>query len=966
MTGTIRELMNDALAASFNPSDTYRAAIRTQIAVMDGRIENISPMSPFVSAIENQAALIAAFVESVDAQTRRILQVNALTKEDLYPHMADIHFTNIFNLPAKTTFSLVFDKRELLLAMSPIPGTLSKKVTIGRDTYFRISDHTYGIHYPIDIVQQLHGAIQVTYDTSKTSKLQSLRTNQLTTREATNEGVTYLVIDVPVHQFVITSKTPTVTLGSTFNYKVGITDLYYATRVYRTLENGTEEEIRVSYSEEIYDPLTPTAVVTMTDSEVNVMVPQIYINSGLIMGELRIDVYTTAGPLDTRYDSYPMGSIVHRFRNLSKRAVATYTAPMNKLSTVMVLGESPVNGGALALTFDELRTAVIADAIGDPNLPITPAQIQNYLSRMGYDIIKNTDIVTDRVFLASRDMPAPENSALVTAANTSIETLTTSFVDLAMNSSVIDNGRSMTITPKAVYRLDDSVLKMLTDAELASVRAMRTDLLAVHVTKSNYLYSPYHYVLDKTGDQFRLAAYSMEAPKVVSQSFIDDNPTTLLSVGTNGYSLTKNDSGYLLRITTKSSDEYKALESADVQALLSFTSPTEENDAWLVGTNVGITSDKERVFEFQLDSRFSMNEFDRVDMRSFKMFDLTDRAVYADLEQLFNIHYTTTLAMGIGFEPSLMDKKLPRFLVPQEMVTITKEQLGLHFGDALSNLWSRARTIAAAVTYDTYPTDVLQRYTEDIYAKDPVTGSDITWVDGLPVRVKTHSKGDLVLDAQGNSFVQYPKGTVRLDPVTGLPVEKGARYLKHRIELFLIEGVYFFSNDSVAIDYRNSVAQTVTTWVTDDLTAIEAVTMDKSRAYFYPKTVFGSIDVVTADGIIQQISAGQRFTVSLTVAKEVMSNDKLKAQLSKITIDTIALGLNNTTLAISDIIRELKVVYGDDVIDVQMNLFGTLEDIPAMQLTNEVRRCGIRKRLVSRDDGKLIVEEDITTTFSTL
>lgn len=760
MTGNIRNLMDDALAASFNPSEVYRASLRTQLEVMEGRINNISPMSPFIQAIETQAALISAFVEEVDSQTRRILQTNALFKEDLYPHMADVHFTNIFNLPSRTMFSIVLDKREVLNAMNAIPGSLSRKVTIARDTYFRIGEHTFGIHYPIDIIQQVHGAIRVVYDTSKPTPLQALKSNMLETRYVQRDGIEYLVIDIPVSQFTIVSKTPTVTMGSTFNYKVSIDALYYATRVYRTLTDGTEEEIRVTYSEEIYDPLSPTAVVTLVDSEVRVMVPQIYINSGLITGELRIDVYSTIGPLTTRYDSYPIGSIVPRFRDLFKRAITTYTAAMSRLSTVMVLGELPVSGGALAMTFAELREAVIADSIGDPNLPITPAQIQNYLNRMGYDIIKNTDIVTDRVFLATRDMPLPENTNLVTAANTSIETLTTSFVDLAMNSAVNDNGQSMTITPRAVYRLDDSVLKLMSDSEMVSIRGMRSDLLAVHVSKNNYLYSPFHYVLDKTGDQFRLAAYSLDSPKVESQSFVSDNETTLLSVNTNGYSLVKNDAGYLLRVTTKSSDEYKGLENSEVQALLSFTSPTEQADAWMIGKNAGITSDKERIFEFQLDSRFSMNGSDRIDFRNFKMFDLVDRAVYSDLEQVFSIQYTTTAQMGSGFVPSVMDSKLPHYLVPVTMVVITKENLDLHFGDALSNLWSRARTVTAAVTYETYPTDVLQRYSEDVYYRDPVTQSEISWVDGLPVRNKMFSKGDPVLDAQGNTIVRYPKGTV--------------------------------------------------------------------------------------------------------------------------------------------------------------------------------------------------------------
>jgi hypothetical protein len=966
MAGTIRDIMDDALAASFDPSMTYRAGLRTLVAVLAGELDDISPANPVIYAIENQAALIAAFSEEMQSQTRRLLQVAALTKEDLYPHMADIHFTNIFNLPSTTIFTLILNKAEILNAMLPIAGSLSKKVTIPRNTYFTIADFEFGIHYPIDIIEQVHGGLRISYDTTSITPLQSLASNRIVPREVERDNVVYLAIDIPVFQFSIISKTPTVTPATTFTYTVSITDLYYATRVYRSLDDGTQEEIRVTYAEEIYDPLKPTAVVQILEDSVVITVPQIYINNNQIMGELRIDVYTTKGPTSTSFDNYPIGSIGYRFRDLNKRAVTTYSAPMSKLGTATILGEQPVSGGVLAMTFDELRDAVIADAIGDPNLPITPAQIQNFLNRLGYDIIKNTDIVTDRVFLATKNMPDPTDASLLTAANASIETMNAAFSDLVGNSSVIDNDTSITLLPSAIYRLDSGVLKLMSDSELASIRQMRSDLLAAHVTANDYLYTPYHYVLDKANNQFRMAPYYLDKPSVESQTFITDNPGTLLQVNTNGYTLDKTDTGYKLMLTTQSSDQYKALADVDCQALIGFIAPTEETPCWLLGTLTGTDpTTKERIWSFDLQSQFMMNASDSIDFRNFKMFDTTDKIIYADLDQTFIVIYTTTSQMGNLFAPGTIDAKLPRYLVSDNAHGIIEENLELKFGVALSNLWARARSVASTITYETYPTDVVLRYTKDIYQKDPVTGSEIIFVNGQPTRVLLHALNDPILDADGNQVIQFPKGSIKLDS-SGAPIIQDVRYLKHRFELFLIEGVYAFSNDQIAIDYRTQVADAVAQWVTEDLISIEQVTMDKSSAYFYPKTVFGTIEVMVTDGIVQQVNAGQRFDVSLYVPQEVFQNDDLKSQLQKQSISVISDYLKNSTLAISDIIELLKEAYGDDVIDVQLSLFGPAANLPVMQLVNEVHRCGIRKRLVSRDDEKLVVEEDITVTFQTI
>ncbi len=966
MAGTIREIMDDAQAASFDPSATYRASLRTLSAVLNGEIDNISPINPVVYAIENQAALVAAFMENMQSETRRLLQVAALTPEDLYPHMADIHFTNIFNQPSSTTFTLVLNKAEILGKMVDIPGTLSKKVTIPRNTYFTISDYVFGIHYPIDIIQQVHGAIRIAYDTDDTTTLQSLETNVLKSRFVERDGIEYLAIDIQVFQFNITSKTPTVTPAMTFSYNIDLPDLYYATRVYRTLSDGTQEEIKVSYSEQIYDALKPTAVVKLLDGRINVMIPQIYINNGLVQGELRIDVYTTKGPVSTRFDSYPIGSISFRFRDLNKRADTTFSAPMQKLGTCTVLAEEPVSGGALAMTFEELRDVVIADGIGDPSLPITPAQIKNYLNRKGYDIIKNTDIVTDRVFLATRNMPDPTNISLLTAANASIETMSSSFEEMVTNSAVIDNGTSITITPAAIYRLDDGILKMMSDSEMATIRAMRSDVLASHVTNHNYLYSPYYNVLDKSNNQFRMAPYYLDDPAVKSQTFVTDNESTLLSVNTNGYSLIKTDTGYKLQVRTKSNDEYKELNDSLVQCLLGFVSPTEDDPCWIVGTQISVGSDKERVFEFVLDSRFSMNDKDRIDFRNFKLFDVSNKTIYSDLDQDFMVVYTTNNAMSPLFKSGTIDLKLPHYLLPEDSVGITEERLTLHFGVALSNLWARARSVASSITYETYPTDVILRYPEDVFKKDPDTGSEIFMVDGSPKRILLHSKNDPILDADGNQTIQFPKGSIKLDPDTGAPIVKDVRYLKHRFELFLIEGVYAFSNDQIAIDYRTAVAKTVASWVTNDIADINKITQDKTRTYFYPKTVFGTVEVMVTDSIVQQIPAGQSFEVTLFVTQEVILDENLKAQLKKQTIKVIKDYLMNRTLAISDIIELAKEAYGGDVIDIQISLFGPNADIPVMQLVNEVHRCGIRTRLVSRDDDKLVVEEDISVIYRTI
>jgi len=966
----LRAFMADQVKASKDPTGMFRAAIRSFQGQQEGDLTTISTSSPVLQVLETSSAQVGAFLQVDERQTQKQYATAAKTREDLYPHMATKHFTNIFTLPSKTNFILLFNKNELLNRMQPVPGTRSRKITIPRNSYFTIAGLTFGIHYPIDIIQQSHEALRVVWDMDQRTPLQDFQSNRLKFDIRRRDDEDHLAIVVPVSQFRVLSKSPAVTPSRTFLFNQPITgnEKFYACRVWQTLDNGQVEEIKVTYSESTYDVEVPTAVVYVTDSGIQVKIPQIYLTTGKIKGEVRIDTYVTQGPMETRLDGYAFGSIIPKWFDLNKRASTTFTAGMDRLATKLVLAPKPVTGGANAMTFEELRTAVIGDEIGDPNQPITPAQIQNHLVRGGYEIIKNADVVTDRVFLASRNMPMPQDPSLLTSANAAIEVLNASPNELVGRSFVYDNGSSLSITPDAVYQMSNGVLRMLTDSEISDIESLRPELRASLVTRNNYLFSPYYYVADRSRSEFRLAAYHLTSPAVPSISFDDDNETTLFEVNTNGYELIKTKTGYTLRLTVVSNDNYKRLDNNQVDAVLAFIPPGEKDYAYMRGVIVDETEDGERVFDFTISTRYNMNEEDEIDFQSFYMYEMAQKTIYAALTQSCKVFYSTNAAVGEDWVLSEIDALLPRFgLIDNTSKAITMESITLYFGDALNGLWARGRAIAASRTYETYLTDQYLRYTQDVFEINPDNGTTL-WFDapdGVPYEKKLHSAGDIQKDSQGNDIIQYPKGTEVRD-ADGNPVLKSDRYLKHYMEFFLIEGAYRFTTDSVALDYIKILTETVAYWVVEEIGRINQVTLDNTRVYFYPKTIFGSIDVIVTDGLKRTIDAGQRFDVYLHVPAEVLADTTLLAQLRRQTVLGISGYLDRDLLSNSEMTETLREAYGSDVQDAQVSKFGPTQDIAIMQLVNPVRRCGVRKRLVSRDDERIVVEEDITVAYNTL
>ena len=963
MSIDLRTFMNNASEVVNNPSGFYQATMRTLIEQRNGELNDISAGNPMVMTVESFCALTNMFIESDRAETSKMYASMADGMRDLYSHMASIHFTQIFAQPARTTFYVLFNKAELLSKLVPVGTTGAKKLTLARNSYFTIDDFEFGIHYPIDIIQQAHGGLRIAWDLSQETTLQRVSTNVLKSRTVKRDETELLLVEVPVTQFSIISKKPTVSPASTFVHTTQLTDKYYATRVYLNTSLGPKE-LKVVYAEELYDAQTPTVLVRPLEDSVEVIVPQVYITTGKLVGELRIDHYVTKGPLELTFDNYPIGSIVPRWRDLNPKADTTYTAATKNLGIDAVISAEPVTGGAEAMSFDELRSAVIADAIGDPQLPVTPAQIQNNLVRSGYEIIKNADVVTERVFLASKNMPEPTDPSLLTAANASIETLNASFDDLIGRSCVYLDGERLSITPDAVYRLDDGILKMLDDSELAAVESLRSELLAAHVTENSYLYSPFYYVADKAKNRFRLSAYYLDNPGVTGLTFVSDNPTTNMQVNTDGYLLEKTDAGYRLRVSTLSNSEYQLLADSQVGVLLGFIPPNEKEMAF-VKASLLQKSNGERVFGFDIETRYSIDENDQLGFWSFKLYDTSERQVFCALDAEFEIFYYATGVRGGDYEASEMDAMLPTYLLDPDTSALTHETMSMTFGTALNNLWSRGRPIAAGSTYKTYPEDVIARYEKNVYEKDENGIDKITFVDGVPTRNLLHAIGDPYLDPETNEpVVQYPAGSIMYE--NGEPILLEGRYLKNHMELFMIEGAYRFTTDAIALDYAKQLAQRVAYWVSEDLGEILKRTMDKTKVYFYPKTIFGMTEVLVADGIQLQIPAAQRFDVSLHVPLTVYQDEDMKKQIKNKTVLLISDYLKNQTLSSSELTEMLRQTYSGDVLDVQVSLFGPQENIALMQLVNPVHRCGIKKRLVSRDDEKLVVEEDITFSFVTL
>lgn len=966
MTTSVETFKEQLKDAAYNPGMMLASTFDMLRDVTDGKIEIVDATNPVVFTIESAAVMVASYLEQNEASDRKRYAVLAQTEDDLYRHMSDKDYIDRFALPSKAKFGFVFSKEELLQKMVYDETTGNRQIVIPRNTYVEVATTQFSLQYPIIIRQLSHGGIQVVYDTEIQSPLLQLESNVIDWEWRNMGDEIWLFFEVLLHQFQITSVTTPVDSSKAVDVTMTLPDQYYYTRAFMEDAQGFWQEIYTTHSQQVYDPLRPTAVLRVENGTLNVRIPQIYTSRQLVDRVLRFDLYTTKGVLNMYLGSYNPGTemsatwlAIDKVRDATK-----FVAPLNNFVRLGVMSDAQTLGGRDVLSIDALRERVVNSSAGPTELPITPAQIQAGLEDAGYTIVRNIDIITERAFLATRHLPNPINEKLITAAAASIETVSTTFNEAINQAQVVDNGLSITFTPKVLYQSVKGVMRVVPQPVIDQLLALPPDQRAIRVTNGQYYYTPFHYVLDTNNSEFAARPYYLDAPLAEMKIFISENDTTLLQVTSQLYDLARTDSGYRLRIKTRSSEAFQNLPDSEIFIQLSYIPPGERSRAYLNGTLLSIDPDtKERVYAFDFSTNFNVTASDNLELLKFKMFDDEVRVLPTALTQTFDILYATSEQMESQWRPSAIDDLLGKPYLPAQIAGIAHEQIRLHFGDALKTLWARARSAISDAEYARYPIDVKLFYKERVYEINPDTNSTIWWVDGKPTFKVEHEAGDPVLDpVTGEQQIEFKKDSVILDP-SGKPTLINARNVLRQFDVLMIEGAYWFATDQTAVAYRSEMVNTLLNWMLNDLDAMKTRLLDKTRLFFYPKATMGEIEVMISAGGQATISAGQAFQVELYVDDATYTNTDLRNQLVRKTVQTLSNYLQNQVVSVSDIISALKIAYGTDVLSVTVEGLGGGLKLPALTVLDDRNRCSVRKRLVAQPDDTLIVEEDVNVIF---
>lgn len=958
-----KEQLQSVLANSAQMQTVAYTALAEQMGPL-GKYDVPDGTLPFSWAMEVGTQETALAIDEMKAGMRKLYTSMAITIDETYLHMSDVDYIGRFAVPSQTRFSLFLDYEEVIKKAVAYGTQGNRKITIPRLTEFVVNDMRFTMQYPLEIRVLRHGGIQCEYDATVSSPIETLETNiadwSLAILDRDDRRV--IELSIPIKQFGIDTHTDPLNPSQLFKTSYTFGDQFYLARAY--IQDTTTitgwREIKVTHTDQVYNPLDLTLVVQVNGRKLDVFLPTVYNTQGLVDGTIRVDIYTTRGYLEVDMGTYRPDQFRVIFNGIDDNPL--YVAPLDTMSINNALSNKRITGGANGMSFEDLRNQVINNTIGPNVIPITGVQASAELERRGYTLVSNVDTITKRQFLASRRLPKPEELDLISGAGTVMSVLQVNMESLAKSKYTKDNGDRLTILPDMLYKYSKGKVTVLPDGIIDGLKALSAEATVRAVTDAQYVYTPFHYVLDASSNNFDCRPYYMDNPTIKRKYFVGENDTALLQVGVKQYDISKETYGYKLTVVLEESDQFKKLSDASIVLQASYL-PRDEI-SW-VATNskyVGKTTADERVYEFEIRTDFDINSSNQVYTTNMSMYSTAQTRYGFDLETNVDISICVVNTQTPGYAANDMDQMVQAHLLPPIYMVPTRERLLTTFGYDMSKLWHRNRNLVGPESYQTWPDNVYAVYPEDQYLKDE-NGNDVIGYDGTNITyTKIHSRGDFVLDDKGNKVIQFIKGDVKLD-AQQRPILVEPRKLMREITLFMVDGLFYFANEAACVKYKKEIPMEIVQWLETDLTFASRKLLDGAKLYLFPTTTYGETMATVKDGIDATVTIDQALSLTYYLTHSAFSNTTLRPALISNAKTVINDLYGRKTLAISDLITALVESSGVDVVGVEAFGLGGKNNFPVMTIDDDSVRLAMRKKLVVLANQELTVEDDLTINF---
>jgi len=941
-----KELSNLELY-KYHPNGILNISLNRLVDYLSGKVEIVDPSNPFTYLLETNCLNTAFAIQEHTLLTRKLYPRLANNEKDLYLHMSDYDYLGIFSEPSygNVIFNILLNDFEAKAYFDP--NTKDKIIQIPRHFRINIDGYYFTLPSAIIIRKTENGIIDVKYENQTFNNIFPVETNFINYDVySVNQSETYITFSVRLPEIDIESTEIPIEKSKAFRNIVtfNANRKFHFFRAFYRLNNQWKEMI-VTHTEDVYDINTPTCIINVLQDthEIEYYIPPVYINTNQIQSKVKFIIYTTNGSINVNFSDYKIDAFTSEYNPVFKEEeLNDYTAPLNIISKIVFLKEKIV-GGKDRITFNELKQNVINNSIGDRALPITNKQLEFSIKQNNFKLIKEIDVITNRIYLLEAIIPEPRTRYTVPTISLDLLEYSSTINDIKTINNVTDINTNITIINEGtLFELRDDLLYALTPIEESNLKALSNTELVNELNVKRYLYLMYTYILDTTNNKTELRPYDLSSPVIDKINFKVFNVTARVGINTISSNIYKINTGYRIDVLCNFKQYNSLINETNIKPYLVFIDAN--NSKFFLQGQLYTNINNQPVYRFDLDTNFYIDAENKINITNFRDINNNTSNIFLSLNTKLSLVYLTDI-IDPGYTSQNLTYITDGSYLSVSNVVITEEELTVQFGRYLKYLYSQIHTSTGLNEYQTYASDVPLVYDYNVYDAN----NNII-----------HYQGETVLDSLGNIVYKYKAGDIKLDS-NGNPITIRTSDLVRYLNLLFIDYRIMVATRNDVVTYRNDIKSYITNLVTVDAVKIQDELLENTIAYVTVPKKLGNILVETSN-TIKSINSSQSFDVTVYLDKNVYNDIDIRSSIYSTIVFRIEEYLNNNFIIKKTEI--LDILYNDlkeFIVNISIEKFTNTNE-EYIKILNQNTRLSVGKIIQLEIDGYSLLN-DINVNF---
>ncbi len=890
--------MEDLDFYTMNPSAIIEASINKIEDKLDGKVIADEPTTPFHMLIEASTALSGDSVIASENIIRKKFATLAVNESDLFHHIADDELANMFSIPGETSLVFFINVLDLKQYGYRKDGSSYIETTIPTNTKITVKETIFTLLNDVNIKLYDNGSVTAEqYNNSldiAVNDIGILYASVITDKEA----VEWISLETKVKNINKIEKLIPITPGKNLSTTVNINNQFASCYV-SVVDNNGDTPIKITYSEEYIDPTVPTAYINLSSKQVNVSIPDVYIMEGLIEGKLRVSVYECNGKHYLPLNKFGNEDFTIEIGDDNKTPSTATSNNITMLASSRFILDSGTNG----MTFAELKQSIINNTVGDIDLPITEYQIKRKSSMYGYELSKVTNTLTQRTYIASKDLDVSDNKLIQCSHDLFFNSVE---IDLSIDmfkSAIVVNGESFTIKANTVFIYDNGVITIASDSIIDYVNSLSRIDRIEYLKENQLFYTPYEYVILYAENVTNSEIYYFN-PYMENMRIITKNTNIEANTNTYQYLINKVTDGYELYTNILSNDELSKTDMSKLKARIVL--PLVDSNGLTVYFEASYDVETS-MFKFFIESEFIAN--DQISIKN-GVSKLYTKSISINTTATIYIYSTdSSLSDDTQFLQSEIDN--PNKL---DITVFTKETIDVIFGEKIQYLYNNVYNTYSDRKYKKHTEDIPLRYSSNVY-KNNEDGTIIdaeVRTDGRVLLNTTliHNAGDIVYDENDEIVYKHRKDSnviVDNEPI----VDKEAGVLRY-IDILMLEYPFLIVESTPYKNYNDLTMDNINNIVINDMKTLNDLTMENTDILYKSSKSTNQVSVVINNVnylLDYKVKPAVKLYVLNTAVLTADDNEKFKNICGKI----ISKHLNKSEIVLRDIKDEIMLSLGTNI-----------------------------------------------------